>query len=189
MTREELSGMTDDQLMEMVRDKNLRQAYDVLVLRHYREAVRFCMKMLKDEQSALDIVQDSFADIYVQRARVTVSCAFRTYLFAVVKHKALDEIRKNARHKTEELDASRTEVPGQSPPSPEELYVKKEEYAELLQWIEELPEDYRQVLILFCVDGMSYEEIAAAMGKNLAQVRILLHRARKKLQRQRREQG
>ena len=38
--------MTDDQLMEMVRDKNLRQAYDVLVLRHYREAVRFCMKML-----------------------------------------------------------------------------------------------------------------------------------------------
>ena len=80
-------------------------------------------------------------------------------------------------------------MPGQSPPSPEELYVKKEEYAELLQWIEELPEDYRQALILFCVDGMSYEEIAAAMGKNLAQVRILLHRARKKLQRQRREQG
>ena len=189
MTREELSGMTDDQLMEMVREKNLRQAYDVLVLRHYREAMRFCMKMLKDEQSALDIVQDSFADIYVQRGRVTVTCAFRTYLFAVVKHKALDEIRKNARHKTEELDASRTEVPGQSPPSPEELYVKKEEYAELLQWIEELPEDYRQALILFCVDGMSYEEIAAAMGKNLAQVRILLHRARKKLQRQRREQG
>ena len=70
MTREELSGMTDDQLMEMVREKNLRQAYDVLVLRHYREAMRFCMKMLKDEQSALDIVQDSFADIYVQRARV-----------------------------------------------------------------------------------------------------------------------
>ena len=78
MTREELSGMTDDQLMEMVREKNLRQAYDVLVLRHYREAMRFCMKMLKDEQSALDIVQDSFADIYVQRARVTVACAFRT---------------------------------------------------------------------------------------------------------------
>ena len=41
MTREALSSMTDDQLMELVRDKNLRQAYDVLVLRHYREAVRF----------------------------------------------------------------------------------------------------------------------------------------------------
>ena len=78
MHREELRDMTDDQLMEMVRDKNLRQAYDVLVLRHYREAVRFCMKMLGDEQSALDIVQDSFADIYVQRERISVSGAFRT---------------------------------------------------------------------------------------------------------------
>ena len=188
MHREELRDMTDDQLMEMVRDKNLRKAYDVLVLRHYREAVRFCMKMLGDEQSALDIVQDSFADIYVQRERISVSGAFRTYLFAVVKHKALDELRRNSRHRTEELDAEKMEMPGCSPPSPEEIYVKKEEYAELLQWIEELPEDYRQALILFCVDGLSYEEIAEAMGKNLPQVRILLHRARKKLQRQRREQ-
>ena len=97
-------------------------------------------------------------------------------------------MRKIARQRTEELDTGKTDVPGLSPPSPEELYVKKEEYAELLQWIEELPEDYRQALILFCVDGMSYEEIAAAMGKSLPQVRILLHRARKKLQRQRREQ-
>ena len=48
MHREELRDITDYQLMEMVRDKNLRQAYDVLVLRHYREAVRFCMKMLGD---------------------------------------------------------------------------------------------------------------------------------------------
>ena len=77
---------------------------------------------------------------------------------------------------------------GWSEQSPEELYVKKEEYTEILQWIEELPRDYRQALILFCVEGMSYQEIAAAMGKNLAQVRIILYRARKKLQRQRREQ-
>lgn len=89
MTRKELKDKTDDQLMEMVRDENLKQAFDVLVLRHYREAVRFCMTMLKEEQSALDIVQDSFADIYVQRKRLSGSCAFRTYLFAVVKHKAV----------------------------------------------------------------------------------------------------
>ena len=97
----------------------------MLVLRHYREAVRFCMKMLGDEQSALDIVQDSFADIYVQREWISVSGAFRTYLFAVVKHKALDELRRNSRHRTEELDAEKMEMPGCSPPSPEEIYVKK----------------------------------------------------------------
>ena len=125
MTREALSSMTDDQLMELVREKNLRQAYDVLVFRHYREAVRFCMKMLGDEQAVLDIVQDSFADIYVHRSQVSLSCAFRTYLLAVVKHKALDEIRKNTRHRTEELVVSRIEVPGQSEQSPEELYVRK----------------------------------------------------------------
>ena len=92
MTREALSSMTDDQLMELVRDKNLRQAYDVLVLRHYREAVRFCMKMLGDEQAVLDIVQDSFADIYVHRSRVSLSCAFRTYLSVSYTHLTLPTI-------------------------------------------------------------------------------------------------
>ena len=187
MTREELEHKTDDQLMEMVREENLKEAYDVLVLRYYREAIRFCMKMIREEQTALDIVQDSFVDIYVQRERILRSCTFKTYLFSVVKHKTLDEFRRNARYRVKELDITEMETQGDSQPSPEEVYMKNEEYTELLKWIEELPEDYRQVLIFFCVEGMSYQEIAAAMGKNLAQIKILLHRARKKLQRQRRE--
>lgn len=189
MVREELEQKTDDQLMELVREENLKAAYDVLVIRYYQEAVRFCMKMIRQEQIAFDIVQDSFADIYIQRVRVLKSCTFRTYLFSVVKHKTLDEFRRDARYRTEELDAFDMEVQGGYSPSPETVYVKNEEYEELLNWIEELPEDYRRVLLLFCVEGMSYQEIAASMGKNIAQVRILLHRARKKLQRQRRGSG
>lgn len=67
--------------------------------------------------------------------------------------------------------------------------MKKEAYCELVHWIEELPEEYRRVLYLFCVEGLSYQEIGAVMEKNIAQIKIVLHRARKKLQRKRRENG
>ncbi|MBU3876053.1 hypothetical protein HGO97_009540 [Faecalicatena sp. AGMB00832] len=60
MTREDLEHMTDNQLMDLVREENLKAAYDVLVLRYYQDAVRFCMKMIHQKQAALDIVQDSF---------------------------------------------------------------------------------------------------------------------------------
>ncbi|MCI6468286.1 MAG: sigma-70 family RNA polymerase sigma factor [Faecalicatena sp.] len=112
MTREDLEHMTDNQLMELVRKENLKAAYDVLVLRYYQDAVRFCMKMRGDDSS-----------------------------------------------------------------SPETVYVKNEEYEELLKWIEELPKDYRRVLLLFCVEVMSYQEIAISMEENVAQARVLLHKA------------
>lgn len=185
MNHRELEKMTDQQLIELVKSENVKQAYDVLVLRYYQDAVRFCMKMVRDEQTALDMVQDSFADIYVQKERLSSACVFKTYLFAVVKHKSLDELRRRGRHITEELETA--EMQGKSPPTPEDVCMKKEEHEELVHWIEELPEDYRRVLYFFCVEGMTYQEIGAVMEKNIPQIKILLYRARKKLQRRRRE--
>lgn len=59
MNRKELETKTDEQLIALVKNEDMKEAYDVLVLRHYQEAVRFCGKLLGDEQTALDMVQDS----------------------------------------------------------------------------------------------------------------------------------
>lgn len=182
---EELQKKTDSQLMRLVKKENLKVAYDVLVLRHYQDAIRYCQSILHDESMAYDIVQDSFADIYVQRAGYCDG-AFRPYLFAVVRHKAIDYIRIVGRRRTEPLDSAA--LPASWEYSPEERWIRQEEELLLAKWIEELPDTYRRALYLYSVEGLSYREIAETMSKTVAQVKILIYRARKKLNQRRSEE-
>ena len=51
MNLKDLEKKTDGQLIGLVKNENMKQAYDVLVLRHYRDAVRFCIQYAKEEQT------------------------------------------------------------------------------------------------------------------------------------------
>lgn len=185
MAIEELQDKTDEQLMELVKTENLKSAYDVLVLRHYQDAIRYCQSIIHEESMSYDIVQDSFADIYVQRSRYC-AIAFRPYMLAVVRHKALDYLRKTGRSHTTSLEMD-TRLPNQES-SPEDMWIKHEEYGLLAKWIEELPDNYRDALYLYSVEGLSYREIADTMKKSVPQVKIFIYRARKKLNQRRSEE-
>ena len=78
-------------------------------------------------------------------------------------------------------------VPGREP-SPEEEFLRREETDRLAEWIMDLPENYREALYLFCVEGRSYQETALEMGRSVPQVKIWIYRARKKLQKRRMEE-
>lgn len=60
--------------------------------------------------------------------------------------------------------------------SPEEEYLKKESRDHVMEWLRELPDHQREALYLFCVEGMSYGEIARHMGKTAAQIKIWIYR-------------
>jgi RNA polymerase sigma-70 factor (ECF subfamily) len=73
--------------------------------------------------------------------------------------------------------------------TPSELAIKNEELAALEACFEQLPEDYRQVIVAARLLGQSHGEIAADLGRNEGAVRMLLHRAMAKLARLMDERG
>lgn len=170
---------TDNELMACTA-AGYKKAYEILVLRYRREAQNYCNSLIKDPSWAEDIIQDSFADIYVRRKDYKDEFSFRTYLYAVIRHKAIDHLRKNGRLRFAEDRFP--EALGMETESPEEKYLQKESKDQMAEWIRELPQNQREALYLFCVKGMSYGEIAGYMKKNTAQVKIWIYRARKKLQ-------
>lgn len=182
--REHLIHCTDNELMNRTAQGD-KTAYEALVLRYRTEAERYAGSLIHSDSQAEDIVQDSFADIYVQRNEYRSTFSFRTYLYAVIRHKALDYLRK----------AGRIQLIGEAVPeadtegvcSPEEEFLKTEEKFRIAQWIAELPENYRTALYLFSAEGWSYQQIALHMKRSTAQVRAWIHRARKKLQKRRME--
>lgn len=134
--RERFADCTDNELMRCTA-AGQKTAYEVLILRHRKAAEGYCLSLIRDEREAEDIVQDSFADIYVQREAYRDTFSFQAYLYAVIRHKASDHLRRAGRSET--LDETVLEaVPGREP-SPEEEFFRREETDRLAEWIMDLP--------------------------------------------------
>lgn len=87
--RERFADCTDNELMRCTA-AGQKTVYEVLILRHRKAAEGYCLSLIRDEREAEDIVQDSFADIYVQREAYRDTFSFQAYLYAVIRHKASD---------------------------------------------------------------------------------------------------
>ena len=139
MERSSLQEKTDHELMELAAQDS-REAFEALVLRHYREAIRAAECMVHDRMQAEDIAQECFADIYVQRRRYHPASSFPTYLHALVKHKSIDCLRKAGKREIlleGEKKSWLEEQPGRAG-QPEEEYLRREQARKLTEQLEEL---------------------------------------------------
>lgn len=176
--------MDDNELMIQVRDGN-KAAYEILMKKYMSQAKTFAYKYVHDSFAAEDIVQESFADIYVQRFSFNRQFKFSTYLYSIIKNKSMNYLKKNR-----ELPLSsfgeETEIPLLEQKlinfdTPENEYIKKAEYGELMSAIQRLNKDEKNMLYLYAVEERSYKEIAKKLSITVMNVKIKIFRARKKL--------
>lgn len=156
-----------------------KESFEKLVLKHRKNAVGFAYGILKDTYMAEDIVQESFASIYIHRHKYKTKNTFKTFLFAVIRNKCIDFIRKNKNYSSINLDDTSildTEL------QPQELFEQKEDLQYSIQLLNKLKQDYRTAFYLYEVERFSYKEITEIMEKSLPQIKIIIYRARKKLQ-------
>lgn len=176
--------MDDNELMLLVRDGN-KEAYEILMKKYISQAKAFACKYVHDPYAAEDIVQDSFADIYVQRFRFDRQYSFSAYLYGIVKNKAMNWLKKNRELPMsgfeEQTGISYIEQELVDTETPETAYFQKADFRELMDAVQRLGEEEKQLLYLYAAEERSYKEIAAALGITVAQVKIKLFRARKKL--------
>lgn len=177
-----LREKTDNELMKLAAGDD-RDAFSVLVLRYYQESLRWLMSRLQDAETACDIAQDCFADIWAARGRYRTDFSFRTYLYAVMKHKITDYRRRAGKEMVEPEAEEKENISPQG--SPEEAFLEKEQKNEMAEWIAALPPQQRRALLLYAAKGMSYQEIADTMQKSVLQVKSAIHRARKTLRKRR----
>lgn len=161
-----------------------REAFAVLV-RKYEVRVRgYCVNTLRDVGLAEDAAQEIFLKAFQGLERFRGDSAFSSWLYRISVNHCRDLLRKSARRKTEswerliEEEGDKIEAllttSAASPPT--------SEHAEVLHRVLALlPEACREVLLLREVQGLSYEELAAALGCSLDAVKGRLKRARQKV--------
>ena len=188
------AGPSDLEVIQRVRNGD-SEAFRLLVERYQGRALRLASRVLRDEEAARDAVQDAFVKAYSALASFEGRSSFFTWFYRLVMNQCLDARRrdKSAREVAFEESGGRELVPEASFDSVPEVdgvsfapaaqLMRKQLLDQLARAVERLPEAARETLLLREVEGLSYAEIASALGIPKGTVMSRLHYARKQVQR------
>ncbi len=141
---------------------------------HAGDLTRFAASIVGDMEAAKDVVQDVFIRLW-KEPRERVEDHIRPWLFRVCRNRALDLRRKGGRMRTlTEADTAQATVDA---PGPGTLAERKDSHSQILNLLEALPENQREVVRLKFQNGMSYKEIATVTELSVTNVGYLLHTA------------
>lgn len=135
--------------------------------RRFHRAVHGVVLSRVSYGEAADLVQDAFAIALERLPQLAEVAAFPGWLMAIARNRAIDHVR--GRKPVDEL----SEIPVPAP--------RTAEVAQVLAALRELPEAYRETLVLRLVEGLSGPEIAEQTGLSAGSVRVNLHRGMKLL--------
>jgi RNA polymerase sigma-70 factor (ECF subfamily) len=179
------TGPSDPQLVEEARQGS-HAAFEQLVRRYSERAFRAAYRVVRDTETAEEVLQEAFLKAYRGLQRFECRSGFYTWLYRIVVNLALDRRRRDRPGTTTEWDDrvvgevdARAVLPEAEDP---ERAAHRREVRELVaRGIEQLPDGQREVILLREVEGLSYEEIAATMGISKGTVMSRLHYARRKM--------
>jgi RNA polymerase sigma-70 factor (ECF subfamily) len=142
--------------------------------------MRYVRRLLREEDTAREAVQHAFLQLCEQSPE-ELEGRLGQWLFAVSRNKALDLIRARAKaNATSEADLA--QCIGREP-DPADLAEQHDLYGHLNRLVAQLPQGQREAVDLWC-EGFSYRQIAEIAGHSEGNVRVLVHRAIKRLRQQ-----
>jgi RNA polymerase sigma-70 factor (ECF subfamily) len=165
-------------------------AFRELVERHQRRAFVLALALVRDEQDAREIVQEAFLRVHRGLDRFQGGSSFFTWLYRIVTNLSIDLMRKPSRREVELDDRFDLRDDAETPllariegANPDDSLRRREITRRIQEELEALPPYHRGVIVMREVDGMSYEEMAEAMGVSKGTIMSRLFHARQKLQR------
>ena len=161
-------------------------AYVELVNRYKDKLTNFVFYFLNDEEHADDIVQETFIRLYEKKHYYKQIAKFSTWIYTIARNLANTELRKKSRTKVMYLSQMNNHKKDYDLKSNDpELNTKIENeflMKEIHAAIAKLPENYKSVVILRDIQGLSYEQISNIVGVPLGTVKSRINRARLQLQ-------
>jgi len=154
------------------------RVFEETVLPHLNAAFNYARWLTRKDEDAEDVVQDAC----VRAMRFFSSLRdddARSWLFAIVRNTWYSRVTR--RGVINPLPLDMTDDPADSAPNPEARLLQQRTVARVREALEQLPVEFREVLVLREIEGMSYKEIAAVVQVPIGTVMSRLARARDRL--------
>jgi RNA polymerase sigma-70 factor (ECF subfamily) len=154
-------------------------AWDTLFRRYQLPLYVYIFELVRDEQTSLDIVQETFINAARYLGSLREDGKFGSWLFGIAHQKCIQRWRKQACE--EMLRDEFINTPAEFETGPDELLIREEQEAEFMKLLNQLPPPQRSALLLHFVEDFSLEEIAGITGVSVGTVKSRLHYAKKSL--------
>ena len=162
-------------------------AFEELVLEYEKKVYNVALRMLNNSEDAADMTQEAFIKAYNSLSGFRGDSKFSVWLTRIVSNLCLDFLRSRNRRPTvslsmEDEDGEDVQLDiADTSQSPEQLLERSLTRESVRRGLQSLPEDYREILLLREIQGLSYDEIAAALDIEVGTVKSRIFRGRKKL--------
>ena len=183
---------TDEELLEVYRDEQDRNAFEELVRRYERELYNYLRRYLNDAEMAEDAFQATFLKVHLKCDSYESGRPVRPWLYKIATNKAIDVQRRNQRQRVNSLDyrlggesgndlATLVETISGNEANPLEQLERKEERETIREVVDSLSDAHQKVLDLVYFQGLKYREAADVLSIPVGTVRSQLHAAIRKL--------
>jgi len=180
----------DDRDLIAASQRGDASALDALVRRHQDRVHGFAMRMCRNVEDAKDILQETFLGMFRSIREFRAESKLTTWLYRIASNACLKKRRRGVHDPTPEQELSlddlmpRPDGEGRRPEiadwseDAERALLRGELGARMEAAIDKLPREYKIVLVLRDVEGLSAEETAESLGLSVPAVKSRLHRAR-----------
>jgi RNA polymerase sigma-70 factor (ECF subfamily) len=159
---------SEENIASLLRSGLRTEAFEALLLAYQDKVFRLCYSMLGDRAQAEDAAQESFLRVWKSVDRFRGDSLLSTWIFSITRNACLTIISK--RRATEPIESAERRAP-----------EVQDRQRDIFALVGQLPENYRQVVMLFYMEERSYEEVARMLDLPVGTVKTHLHRARLQL--------
>ncbi|MFI4938736.1 MAG: RNA polymerase sigma factor RpoE [Burkholderiales bacterium] len=174
-----------DQLLVERVQRGDKKAFELLVIKYQRKLLRLVSRLVRDQAEAEDAVQEAFIKAYRAIPQFRGDSAFYTWLYRIGINTAKNYLVTQGRRAPTSTEANSEEAETfddgeqlRDINTPESMLATKQIAATVNTAMDALPEELRVAITLREIEGLSYDEIAEAMGCPIGTVRSRIFRAR-----------
>lgn len=180
-----MSPINDIEIINRVIEGD-KEAFSQIVKKYQNMVFKYVYYQFNNYDEALDITQDIFITVMEALQSFRQESKFSTWLYSIMVNHCKNYRKKMNRYSTVSLKVTKgeDEVDLQLQDyreKPEDKIVNEDSIRIIKEEIEKLPEDFKDILTLRDIDGLSYNEISEILGINLSNVKVRIHRGREYL--------
>lgn len=161
--------------------KGHQDAFAALVDEHQRSVYNLALRLVKDENEALDLTQETFVRAWTALPNFRRQSQFRTWLYRITTNLCYNRLPNLRRSLNDLGDDVMEEIPETVFDNPAHRFETRETKKHLYRAVDQLDAHYRLLISLRYQDELSYEEIASTLNLPLGTVKTGIFRAKEKL--------
>lgn len=170
---DDIKELTDEEIIEKVRTSN-QDLFSIIIDRYQKKLVRYVNNLIKNEEKAIDVVQESFIKVFINLNNFDIEKKFSSWIYRIVHNQAIN-LAKKYQKETPLLE----DWDFKSNDDIEKDFEEKETIEKVEKCLREIPLLYSEPLSLYYIDEKSYKEISDILRIPIGTVSVRINRAKK----------